>query len=576
MKDSSYDVAILGGGLAGASLARQLSLEAPQLRVAIIEKRKHPVREAAHKVGESSVEIGAHYFEHVLDLGPHLASRQLPKLGLRYFFTHEGNRDLTNRFELGPAAFPPVPSFQLDRGRFENFLLETVRRDADVFDGCSVKTIDLRNERHHVTVATPDGAHQIDARWIVDASGRAGLLKRKLGLARRTTHGANASWWRVPLRVKVDDWSSDPAWQARVPTRERWLSTNHLMGVGYWVWLIPLGNGSTSLGIVADGDLHPFNRINRFDRAMDWLREFEPQCAAVMEPHANTLEDFLALQHYAHDCARVFSPDRWALVGEAGVFSDPFYSPGSDFIGIANDCTTDLLIRSHAGEDVSARAESFNTTYLRLYEAFMRLYDGQYPIMGNAQVMTAKVSWDNACYWSIPALLFFQRRLRRPEFMETIDLLMRRFFVLHARMQQMLRAWDRLDRGSVYEPESASVVDVPYLREIQSSLDARATDDESLRRRLERNLSQLEGFARSWQAVALERHPSLGRFISEESGFTLIDLSPLRLTQVHSIVSSSRNRGAMVQSNARNTTAESLPPKPSDVDTATRTRSSLA
>ena len=57
--------------------------------------------------------------------------------------------------------------------------------------------------------------------------------------------------------------------------------------------------------------------------------------------------------------------------------------------------------------------------------------------MGNAQVMTAKVAWDNAAYWSVTALLFFQRRFRQPEFMASIDPLMRRFFVLHARMQQL-------------------------------------------------------------------------------------------------------------------------------------------
>ncbi len=98
------------------------------------------------------------------------------------------------------------------------------------------------------------------------------------------------------------------------------------------------------------------------------------------------------------------------------------------------------------GEDIAERAEAFNTTYLRLFDAFIRLYDGQYPLMGNAQVMTAKVAWDNACYWAITALLFFQRRLTEPEFIASIDPLMRRFFVLHARMQAFFRAWDRCRR----------------------------------------------------------------------------------------------------------------------------------
>src|SRR5438552_12999763 len=118
-----YDVAVVGGGLAGASLARQLSLEAPALRVLVVEKRAHPVPEAAFKVGESSVEIGAHYFKTIVDLEALLERDHLPKLGLRYFFPYENNRDIATRVELGTSVFPPVPSFQLDRGRLENSLL---------------------------------------------------------------------------------------------------------------------------------------------------------------------------------------------------------------------------------------------------------------------------------------------------------------------------------------------------------------------------------------------------------------------------------------------------------------------
>ena len=173
-----YDVVILGGGLAGGCLARQLRQEAPELRVLVAEKRPHPVPEAAFKVGESSVEIGAHYFSTRLGLEPHLRSQQLEKLGLRYFFTHGDNRDLTERVELGPSLFPPVPSFQLDRGRLENFLLQAdAEAGATVLDGYRVVSIALdRATVHRVSLSGPGGRVDVTARWVVDASGRAGLL----------------------------------------------------------------------------------------------------------------------------------------------------------------------------------------------------------------------------------------------------------------------------------------------------------------------------------------------------------------------------------------------------------------
>ena len=539
MAHDHYDVVILGGGLAGGCLARQLHMEAPALRTLVVEKRPHPVPEAAFKVGESSVEIGAHYFSKRLGLEPHLRSAQLEKLGLRYFFPHGDNRQLAPRVELGPPRFPPVPSFQLDRGRLENMLLRSnAELGVEVAHGCRIQNLTLAGggsaaaDGHKVTFDAAEGARTVTARWVVDASGRAGLIKRQLGLARPSTHGANAAWWRVKTRVKIDDWSSDPEWKARVPSGLRWQSTVHLMGAGYWVWLIPLGSGSHSFGIVADGDMHPFNRINRFERAMDWLREFEPQCAAVMERLTDDLEDFLALKHFAHGCERVFSADRWALVGEAGVFTDPFYSPGSDFIAMGNDYVTDLIVRDFAGEDIAERAASFNRMYLRLFDGFIRLYDGQYRIMGNAQVMTAKVAWDNATYWAISALLFFQRRYRRPEFMVSIDGLMRRFFVLHARMQSFFRAWDLADEGSRYADSSANVIDVDFLCRLQASLGDPIMDDDELRARLEANLQLLEAFARTWQSIAAIQDPSLARFVnpSTDPARPELDVSALRLT----------------------------------------------
>ena len=83
MPTSKYDVAIVGGGLAGLSLAIQLVQRVPTLSVVVVESNPHPVPAAAHKVGESLVELASYYFAEVLGLKKHLDDQQLPKLGLR-------------------------------------------------------------------------------------------------------------------------------------------------------------------------------------------------------------------------------------------------------------------------------------------------------------------------------------------------------------------------------------------------------------------------------------------------------------------------------------------------------------
>ena len=129
-----YDVVIMGGGLAGLTLAMQLKQARSETSILVAEKRDGPAPEAAFKVGESSQPIAAHYFGEVLGMRDHIEQDQLIKCGLRFLFPADGNRDVTKRTELGPPGFPPsIPSYQLDRGRFENEFAARARAAESTF-----------------------------------------------------------------------------------------------------------------------------------------------------------------------------------------------------------------------------------------------------------------------------------------------------------------------------------------------------------------------------------------------------------------------------------------------------------
>ena len=119
-----FDVAIVGGGLAGLTLALQLEQEFPKLAIIVLERDRLPPPVAAHKVGESTVEIGAHYLSHTLGLTFLLDRTQLRKFGLRFFFGSGQHDDLAKADELGASNFLPTVTYQLDRGRLEGDLAE--------------------------------------------------------------------------------------------------------------------------------------------------------------------------------------------------------------------------------------------------------------------------------------------------------------------------------------------------------------------------------------------------------------------------------------------------------------------
>ena len=493
------DVIVMGGGLAGLSCALQLRRRNPQARICVLDRRSGPAPAGVHTVGESTVEIAAHYFDAVLGLGEHLRTRQLRKFGFRFFHL-DGAEDIGRVQEIGVSRYLSVTSFQIDRGTFENHLRDRARETGiEILEGHAVSGVALAGEAgaasgmHAVRCQVAGGNVELSARWLIDASGRTALLKRHLGLAEPSPHHAHAVWFRVAARIDIEDWCTDPGWLGRCERSQRWRSTNHLVGEGYWVWLIPLSSGHHSVGIVADPDLHPPGQFGSYQSALKWLDRHQPRLARALRSSGDAPADYVCLRQFAHGCRSVYSANRHAITGEAGVFLDPFYSPGSDFIAIANTYICELVTRDLHAEPWVPYVGLYEQLFRSFYESTLQLYLGQYRLFGHPQALATKVIWDYTYYWGVLCQLYFQERLTDVAALARARDPLGRARTLNAAMQAWLRRWAQDEPPS----NRAVLLDqagLPWFDDLNRSL-VDTLDAEGFQRRIVDSVARMEELA---------------------------------------------------------------------------------
>ncbi len=406
----TYDVVILGSGIAGGFLTRQLKLARPELSILTLEASEKMLD---FKVGESTVEVAANYMIRKLELGTYLYQHQLPKNGLRFFFDNEKkDLPLTKMSEIGSDHMPYHPSFQLERARLERDLVEMNQKSGiEVLLGAKVTDLSMSEDGPHTVMFEHAGEkHQVKARWVCDASGRRHLVARKLGqkVQKETRLNTAAGWGRY-WNVAGLDAVRDSAWRSRVRYTSRHLSTNHMMYDGYWIWFIPLAGDLMSVGVVYDKD-----RISPGPRNKEDFETFiksHRSSRDLME--GAVFEDYQGYAHLPYHTDTFFSENRWGLTGEAGAFVDPFYSPGSDFIATANEFLTSLILTDLDGkkEELAERVALYNAFYKLKYESVLRLYSKLYPIFGSYEIYRLKYLLDFNNYYNLVVWPFMADKL---------------------------------------------------------------------------------------------------------------------------------------------------------------------
>lgn len=405
-----YDVVVIGGAISGASTALLLRRENPSLRVLIVERQER----FDEKVGEATTEMSGMFLTRRLALWQHLELEHLPKEGLRYWFHNERVTGHADASETGAVWRSVVPSFQLRRDVLDEHVLSlAVAEGAELVRPARVVELELSGFDNAVTILDGDEKRRVRARWVVDASGRANVVGRKLGLIDRNEQHATAAMWARWKGVRhIDDIAARIQPLARKNVGSRRLGTNHYMGYGYWIWVIPLGHGETSIGVVFDKRL--VNLHERSDRAAAFV-EFlhsRPDLAELLEGATLREEDFRYYGHLAY-ATRQYADKGWALVGDAAVFLDPYYSPGLDHAGFSVDATVEMILQDARGECVEARLKEHNQTFLRSYWRFFdAVYREKYRYMGEHDLLSASCLIETGMYYIfvvMPAYKFFGR-----------------------------------------------------------------------------------------------------------------------------------------------------------------------
>ena len=267
---SSYDVAILGGGLAGLTLAIQLKRERPDTSVVVLEKREGPGAAGGVQGRRVDRAGGGALLRQGGRAGD--APEAAPPGQVRAPLLH------ADRGQQRPLASAASSAWASGRRRttFRSIAgcSRTSWRRVRAGSGstccraaASARSTSTRAAGTRSTTPRPKPTTSVKARWVVDAAGRASLLEAQaralegdpahdqLRLAPARGRARPRAVGRAQHRLDVED----------VRARLRQYSTNHLLGEGYWVWLIPLSTGPISIGICADPRIHPFEEINELD-----------------------------------------------------------------------------------------------------------------------------------------------------------------------------------------------------------------------------------------------------------------------------------------------------------------------
>ena len=352
---SGLPIVVLGGGPAGSTAAALLARQGWE--VVLLERERFP----REHVGESLLPASIPILETLGVLEEVQAAGFVPKYGATMVWGRS-SAPWSWHFRETNERYPHA--YQVWRPRFDQILLENSRRaGVEVREGWRALDVRFDGERAAAVECRPEAGGEtetIEAAWVVDATGQAGLIGRRLALR------------------EADEFFRNLAVYAyfRDARRLEGIDSGNIFIEAFehgWSWAIPLPDDVMSVGLVVDAAWGAERLAEQPPQQF-----LEAQLAATvhtsrMLASAECVDEARIVRDWSYVSRRLVG-DGYILVGDAACFIDPLFSSGvhlalSSAVLAAAYVTSALRTPDLRGP----AAEVYSQLYMQQYQQFREM-----------------------------------------------------------------------------------------------------------------------------------------------------------------------------------------------------------
>ncbi|MFM0021358.1 NAD(P)/FAD-dependent oxidoreductase [Paraburkholderia azotifigens] len=328
--NTSVDVAIIGAGPSGAVAAALLRKAG---RSVLVLERQHFPR---FSIGESLLPQSMAYLEEAGMLQAVVEAGFQYKNGAHFVYRdHACAYDFRDKHSAGWGT-----TYQVDRATFDDLLIRcAAQQGADVRFGHTVNAMKTGDAPVLDVSDEAGNAYQVQTRFVLDASGFGRVLPRLLNLEAPT---------RMPTRAAIFTHVRDGI-PVDAHDRNKITVAVHPEHRDVWYWMIPLANGRSSVGCVAEAAFLDVPEAER-EAKLRALIQSEPTLNRLIG-NAPFLMPVRHIGGYSANVERLHGPG-FALLGNAGEFLDPVFSSGVTIALRSAHLAVKTLERQFDGETV--------------------------------------------------------------------------------------------------------------------------------------------------------------------------------------------------------------------------------